>query len=349
MQNFMTVDYIVVGVGLAGIAFIEQLEKNNKSYVVFENHSQNSSKVAGGMFNPVILKRFTPVWNGVKQIKIAIPFYKALEKKLNCNLIEYINIYRNFKSIEEQNNWFIACDNPILSKYLDAKIISNNNKHIIAPFGYGKVKNTGKIHTKKLLNNYLEYLDKKETLQLKTFEYQNVKVTKNTISHKGIQAKKIVFAEGYGMINNPFFKDLPLKEAKGELIEIYAPDLKIDFLLKSAVFIMPLGNNYYKIGATFNWKDKTNQPTKQGKQELIEKLNKTITCSYKITNHMAGIRPTVKDRRPLIGVHKTHKNIAILNGLGTRGVMLAPTLASILFEHLENNKPIDNEININRF
>ncbi len=345
----MTVDYIVVGLGLAGIAFIEELEKNNKSYIVFENHSQNSSKVAGGMFNPVILKRFTPVWNGLKQIEKALPFYKSLEKKLNCNLIEYIDIYRNFKSIEEQNNWFIACDNPILSKYIDSTIITNNNKHITAPFGYGKVKNTGKIYTKKLLDNYLVHLQKKEILQIKTFEYQNITLTKNSISYKGINTKKIVFAEGYGMINNPFFKDLPLKEAKGELLEIYAPDLKINFLLKSAIFVMPLGNDYYKIGATFNWKDKTNQPTEQGKQELIEKLNKTITCSYKITNHIAGIRPTVKDRRPLIGTHKMYKNIAILNGLGTRGVMLAPTLAPILFQHLENNQPIDNEININRF
>ena len=345
----MTVDYIVVGLGLAGISFIEQLEKNNKSYVVFENHSQNSSKVAGGMFNPVILKRFTPVWNGVKQIQTALPFYKTLEKKLNCNLIEYVNIYRNFKSIEEQNNWFIACDNPILSNYLDTEIISNNNKHIIAPFGYGKVKNTGKIETKKLIENYTSLLLKKGKLKHETFNYNKLQITASSISYENINAKKIVFAEGYGMINNPFFKELPLKEAKGELIEIYAPDLKIDFLLKSAVFIMPLGNDYYKIGATFNWKDKTNEPTKQGRHELIEKLEKTITCSYKITNHMAGIRPTVKDRRPLIGVHKTHKNIAILNGLGTRGVMLSPTLAPILFQHLENNQTIDNEININRF
>jgi len=77
----MQVDYIIVGLGLAGIAFAEELEKHKKSYVVFEDNSQNASIVAGGMYNPVVLKRFTLVWNAVEQLKIAVPFYTALEKK----------------------------------------------------------------------------------------------------------------------------------------------------------------------------------------------------------------------------------------------------------------------------
>ncbi|HFS67189.1 MAG TPA: FAD-dependent oxidoreductase, partial [Flavobacteriia bacterium] len=55
----MKVDYIIVGLGLAGISFIERLKEHHKSFVVFENNSQNASKVASGLFNPVILKRFT--------------------------------------------------------------------------------------------------------------------------------------------------------------------------------------------------------------------------------------------------------------------------------------------------
>ena len=42
----MNADYIVVGCGLAGIAFCEQLKKNNKTFVVFDNYSQVSSAVA---------------------------------------------------------------------------------------------------------------------------------------------------------------------------------------------------------------------------------------------------------------------------------------------------------------
>ena len=65
---------------------------------------------------------------------------------------------------------------------------------------------------------------------------------------------------------------------------------------------------------------------------MVEKLKKVIDVPYKIIGQAAGIRPAVKDRRPLVGIHKTHKNLAVLNGLGTRGVMIAPTLAKELFQ-----------------
>ena len=52
----MKLDYIVVGLGLAGLAFIEELIAANKSFLVFEDRSQTSSLVAGGIYNPVIFK-----------------------------------------------------------------------------------------------------------------------------------------------------------------------------------------------------------------------------------------------------------------------------------------------------
>ena len=78
----MKVDYIIVGLGLAGLAFVEELIQANKSFIVFEDDSQTSSLVAGGVYNPVILKRFSPVWNAKEQLAIALPFYENLEKKI---------------------------------------------------------------------------------------------------------------------------------------------------------------------------------------------------------------------------------------------------------------------------
>jgi glycine/D-amino acid oxidase-like deaminating enzyme len=78
-------------------------------------------------------------------------------------------------------------------------------------------------------------------------------------------------------------------------------------------------------------------------------LESFITVPYKIVEHIAGIRPTVKDRRPLVGKHPKHPNLAVLNGLGTRGVMIAPTVAKALYDHLENGIALDKEISIARF
>ena len=169
------------------------------------------------------------------------------------------------------------------------------------------------------------------------------------IQYKNIKAKHIVFAEGFGMHANPYFNDLPLDGTKGELFIIKAPELDLDVIINTSVFILPLGNHLFKVGATYNWKDKTDVPTKEGKAELLIRIMEILNCDFEIVEHFAGVRPTVKDRRPLVGTHPDHVNVHILNGLGTRGVMLAPAMAKVLFEHVELGKPLDVAVDIKRF
>lgn len=345
----MKVDYIIVGLGLAGLAFSRELTKHNKTFVVFEDNSQNSSKVAGGMYNPIVLKRFNPVWDAKNQLEKAIPFYKELEELLGGKYDYKVDVFRLFTSIEEQNNWFAASDKPVLSDYMIPKVVTENYIGIDAPFGYGNVTKTGRIDTLTLLKDYKKHLEKLDLIIYDKFDYEVINFDVDKIEYKSITATKVVFCEGFGMKKNPYFKTLLMEEAKGELITIHAPELEIDFVLKSSVFIMPLGDDLFKIGATFNWTDKTNTPTESAKKELIDKLNAVINVPYKVVDHVAGIRPTVHDRRPLVGIHKEHKQLAILNGLGTRGVMIAPTVAKELYNHIENNVGLRKEIDISRF
>lgn len=343
------IDYIIVGLGLAGLAFAEKLVNAKKSFVVFEDDSQTSSLVAGGVYNPVILKRFTPVWNAKEQLEMALPFYENLERRFNQQFDEKFITKKVFKSIEEQNNWFTALDKPNLTDYLDPNLDTKKYEGVIGNLCFGNVRETGRIDTKKLVEAYRDFLEKESKIRFEKFEYDRIQFEESSITYKNITANKIVFCEGFGMKQNPFFNHLPLNEAKGELITIYAPKLHIDFLVKSTLFVLPLGNHYYKVGATFNWKDKTSEPSEEGKIELVEKLQKVLNIPYEIVEQSAGIRPTVKDRRPLVGVHKKFPQLAILNGLGTRGVMIAPTVAKQLFQHLEHHQKLDTEIDISRF
>lgn len=345
----MKLDYIVVGIGISGISFCEQLRANNKSFAVFDDASQKSSTVAGGLYNPVVLKRFTSVWKSTEQLDIALPVYTNIEKRLVVKLDYKIPVYRKFASLEEQNDWFTASDKPLLSRYLSTQIIKNNNNFVNAPYGYGKVLETGRIDVKTMIEAYKRDLINNKLLFESPFDYNNLQIENAGISYKNINAKHIVFAEGFGVKENPYFKDLPLNPAKGELLTIYAPDLKIDFVLKAGVFLIPMGNDLYIVGATYEWKDLTNTPTNKAKDTLLSKLDKLISCSYKIVNQVAGVRPTVKDRRPLVGMHQDYNNIFVLNGLGTRGVMIGPYVAKALYNLIEQNKPLDVEIDINRF
>ena len=158
------VDYIIVGCGFAGVAFCEQLIAANKSFLVFDNKSQQSSVVAGGLYNPVVLKRFTSVWKSKEQLEIALAMYKKIEGKLQIKIDYKIPVYRRFTSLEEQNNWFTASDNPLLAEHLSAHLIKNTNPFINADFGFGEVLNTGRIDTNTLITSYKENLIKNKQL-----------------------------------------------------------------------------------------------------------------------------------------------------------------------------------------
>jgi len=343
------VDYIIVGSGLAGILFAEVLTRQNKSFVVIDDASQQSSVVAGGLYNPVVLKRFTEVWKAKEQLEIALPIYQRLEALLQVKLDYKIPVRRLFNSIEEQNNWFIASDKPNLSEFLSDTIISNKNQCIKAEFGFGEVLNTGRVDTNSLINSYKNELQSKNQLLNESFDYDLLKQKNNHIKYKKIEATQIVFAEGFGLKRNPFFNHLPLNGTKGELLTIHAPDLKIDYVLKSSVFLIPLGDNLYRVGATYEWEDMSNDITLKAKDELIKKLKRFLTCDFEVVDQVAGVRPTVTDIRPIVGRHLEHKNMYVLNGLGTRGVMIAPYVSQKLFDFIENGISLEKEININRF
>jgi glycine/D-amino acid oxidase-like deaminating enzyme len=343
------VDYIIVGCGLAGIAFCEILRAHNKTFLVYDNNSQQSSLVAAGLYNPVILKRFTPVWQVKTQLKIALPLYAKIEQDLNIKIDYPLRILRRFASVQEQNLWFTASDKPALEDFMNPTVIPNVNDNIDASFGFGEVLHAGRLDTEVLLKEYRLFLSKQGLLIAQKFNYDVVRSIDHHIYYENIQAKQIVFAEGFGMKQNPFFNTLPLNGTKGEVLTAYIPNLKIDFIVKSSVFVIPLGEDLYAVGSTYNWQDKTNHPTKEGKEELLRKLKTFITADIQIVDHVAGIRPTVKDRRPLVGSHQHYKNIHVLNGLGTRGVLIAPYVAEQLYRSIELNEPLDEDINIQRF
>ncbi len=343
------VDYIVVGAGLAGITFCEHLRANNKSFMVYDNASQQSSIVAAGLYNPVVLKRFTPVWKAKEQLELSLPVYRKIEERLNIKLDYKLKIFRRFVSVEEQNQWFTATDHPQLEHYLSTTIIKNDNPYIDANYGYGEVFEAGRLDTDTLIKTYKADLKNEGRLREQKFEYNKLNIEEHQIFYEDIEAKHIVFAEGFGLKKNPFFGDLPLNGTKGEVITIKAEALQLKYAVKSSVFIIPTGNDEYTVGSTYNWEDKSNHPTEEGKNELTTKLETFLKCDYKIVDHKAGVRPTVKDRRPLTGSHDTHKNLHVLNGMGTRGVMIAPYAARALFNNIEHGHAIDEEMNIMRF
>jgi glycine/D-amino acid oxidase-like deaminating enzyme len=328
---------------------MQQLEENRQNFLVFDNQSQQSTRIAGGMFNPVILKRFTPAWQAGEMLPYALLQFQKAGLKYQKNYIHYIDIYRKLTGVEEQNNWLVASDKPVMREYMNG-IVKENIPGIKAPYGFGVLKGTGIVNVGQLLDDAISTLQPRGLLRKETFDYDALKIHDDYVSYKDIKAHKIVFAEGFGLKNNPYFKDLPLMGTKGEMLMIKTR-VDIPYIVKSNVFIAPdvAHKRQYYIGATYNWDDKTNAPTLAARQHLESKLQQLFTENYEVVLQKAVIRPTVIDGRPLFGTHPVFNHLGIFNGMGTRGVILAPTAAKQLFMKMEFDMPVMKEMDIKRF
>ena len=171
----------------------------------------------------------------------------------------------------------------------------------------------------------------------------------NHVRYGDLKARRVVFCEGFGMRGNPFFNYLPLQGTKGELLTINAPELREDRIVKSGVFFIPLGHDRYRVGATYAWNDYTQEPTSAAREQLLGQLRKFVRCDFEVEGQVAGIRPTVPDRRPLLGRHPERPQLFALNGLGSRGVLIAPYAASRLVAHMEGGQPLPPEMDIARY
>ncbi len=344
------IDYIIVGQGLAGSVLAFQLmEEGKKIVVIDENHPQTSSKIAAGLCNPVVFKRLTKSWVVESVLPLAINFYRKQEQLLNNNFYQEIPIYKLFVDEKESSFWKQKSNEPELFDWISDKNEKPfDEQYIVMPYGASKVLQSGFLRTKKWLQAFQEYLIKNNAFVESTFDYADLKMEASTVYWKNFKAKGIIFCEGYKNSFNPYFKHLPFKFTKGEVLSVDFENLTLEAVINKGVFVLPY-DGAYKLGATYNWDEIDENITEKAKEELLKKAQKFIKDNIIVKKHEAGVRPTVSDRRPLLGVHHQHNNFFIFNGLGTKGVMLAPWLAQKFVRYLLHDEPLPEEVNINRF
>jgi glycine oxidase len=141
-----------------------------------------------------------------------------------------------------------------------------------------------------------------------------------------------------------------MKPAKGEILTIdMEKTISSTDIINRNAFLMPLSGNTYRAGATYDWEDLNDTVTAEGLNELKNKIGRITSDGYKVIKQEAGVRPSVLDRRPVMGKHPKHKNVHLFNGMGTKGVMLAPYFADQMLEFITTGKSPEAEVNLSRF
>lgn len=346
----MVIDYLVIGQGIAGTCLAYTLKKKGYSVLIINQIEEcNSSEVAAGIFNPITGKRCVKTWMAPTLFPYAKEFYKEIEKTIGVQILYERDILKVFGSQEQQTDLLVKSNDAHYVDYVDLRINEEALTPVLnIPHGAVGILKGGWCNTKRFIESSRDFFKSNNTYREELFVPSLLEISTDAVTYKDVTAKAIILCQGHHAIQNELMNWLPFSVTKGEMLVIKAPSLPQDRIINKNIFLLPKGDHEFLVGASFDRKiDKL--LTEGGKAYVIEKLDALLNVDYTIVDHVVGIRPTVRDRRPFIGRHPNYKNVYIFNGLGAKGVSLAPYFANELVDNITTNKELNKEVNISRY
>ena len=333
-----TKNYTIIGQGLAGSLLAYFLLKEGQNVQIFNDPNiPSSSKIAAGIYNPVTGKRLVKTWLADEIFPFLEDFYPRLERELNAKFFFPMPIFHPFPDATTQK--FFRSDH-VADDFFDyCSLTFENDKYagvVQSNLGGITMKHAGWVDLKVMLNAFRNYFLERNLLTETT---DTPEITDDTM----------IFCEGFNGKFNPYFNYLPFNPVKGEIMDVEIKYLDSQEIINQGVFVIPLGKDKFRLGATYKWDALDFEPTEDGAAVLTEKYAKLMKPSMQILSQQAGVRPATKDRRPFIGMHPKLDNVGIFNGLGSKGVSLAPFFSNQFVDFLVNRKELHPEVNINRF
>jgi len=338
--------YLIIGQGLVGTWLAYFLQQRNISFaIVNDSSTASATKVASGVMNPVTGRRMVQTWMIEEVLPFAVDAYEAFQEKTNSKIINKapVVLIHPSQQMKDSFDYRMGHDNVYLKNNNPLTWDSFFNMH----FGTGEIESCYWIDLLSFLEagkkvfaqNYIEA----------NFDYVDLKLVEGGVRWNNISAEKIIFCDGVNTMMNPYFKTLPFAPNKGEALIVEIKGLTAKHIYKNNLAIVPWKENLFWVGSSFEWDYTSTIPTDAFKQKTIESLNAVLKIPYTITDHLVGIRPANTERRPFVGLHPVHTQIGICNGMGTKGCSLAPYFTHQLIEHIEHQKAIHAEADVQRF
>jgi len=341
-----SVDFLIIGQGLAGSLLAFELLQREKTVMVIDNsHSGAATKVAAGLINPVTGHRLNITNNFYQYQKAAIPFYRRLEETLGVKIYQELNQTRLIKNQGQfdylqkrlQENQY----EPILSNHTNTGGWFNHlEKH---PYGAINVDQTATVNAPLLLSTVKNWLISKNSLTTEKFQYDLLQSIGDSIGYQDIRAGSVVFCEGFQAMYNPWLAHLPFKTAKGEILTVQTKSCELDRMLSWGHWLVPQENGTAKLGANYLWNDLSLTTNDVTAQDFLNSLKKHTGIQANVVKHEAGIRPSTTQRNPFVGKLSKLPNAYCFNGLGAKGCLLAPHFTKLLADHILFDSPISEE------
>lgn len=354
-------DYVVVGCGLAGTLLSWGAVRRGKSVLVYEGWNGSggelpASRVAPGIINPLAGKRLHPAWRVGEFLPCALSAYEELSRGMGVKVFSATPIIRILQNTFEAEMLTLRESQPDARCYVGARRAAGIATGLIHdPLGSFTATGSGWVNLTALLEGWQKALAERGALRKEPFPYELLSIKANQVETTEWTAGRIVFCEGWRGRDNPWFGRLPFRAAKGEMLDLEQeggeamPTHLEGAILNSGKWLLPLGEGRYRAGATYAWDDLTGQPTEAARTEILQTLNEFVRMKFRVVGQRVGIRPIVRDYRPVLGSHAEFPRLGVFNGLGSKGALTAPWLAERLLDYFEEGRPLDKEYSLARF
>lgn len=324
---------LIIGHGLAGCVLAMICLKRNIPFHLVGNSIQGEASMASsGLIAPVTGRRYVKTWRIDDFIPFALDFYRWSEDILGNLFFRPIEIVRFLSNEEALKAWAKRSADPEYAAYISDKRYAVLDKR---ERSYGIMTGGYQLDTPGWLRTVHAYLNERQM-----FDFG--KGTDDAIDRDRYH---VIWATGatdgrggHGIIPN-----------KGEALIVRMPAWEFPWVVKEEIFIVPIQDDKYWIGSYYERYPENPLPTAQGKTALLEKLRNLYAGPLEVIDHVAGVRPTVDDRRPIIGLHPGIPGDYLFNGMGTKGTSLAPFWADQLMSHIAEGLPLPPEVRPDRY
>jgi glycine oxidase len=329
----MSSPYTIVGHGLSGCVLAMTMYKKNIPFqLVGTSIPGEASMASSGIIAPVTGRRYVKTWNIEMYIDAALQFYRWSETIFGNTFFREIEIVRFLANEEAAKAWKHRLEDPEYRNYISSKSYEEIDQ-LQRP--YGVLMGGYRLDTPGWLGAVREFL----------MDRGLMRIIDSPVSIKHDEENILILATGavdkelaHGVIPN-----------KGEALIVRLPEWKISLIVKDEVFIVPLYDDLFWVGSYYEPWPLDPYPSVEGKERLLLGISKLYNGPLEIIQHLAGVRPTVDDRRPIIGSFPGRSNVYLFNGMGTKATSLAPYWADQLIAHIDDRVSLPKEVSPGRY
>ena len=344
-------DAIIVGQGLAGTTLAwELLALGWRVGIVDANRPNSASRVAAGLITPITGKRLAIAADFPLLWQAARAFYARAEIAAGASFFHRLGIVRLFANARDEAT-FAAKQVSEFAGHIARPVPLLNAHSFDAGAGGFLMPDAGRVDVPVYLQASRSAWGSRVEFAEGTLDYRDILLDAAgvRVGSLGWTSRVLAFCEGVSAGPNPWFPRVPFAPTKGELLTIRVPGLDEERVVNRGVWLLPLGGERFLVGATYDRDHLDDVPTAGGRAWLESRLRAFLKLPYDVLGHRAGVRPILHERKPVIGLHPRHPQLAYFNGLGSKGALAAPHYTRRLADALANGTAVEPELDAGRY